>query len=66
MQRVLNLLDKALRNLTNVKMAKSNPTEIPQPGMKKDISPWEKGSGGTFSDIDWSMVRSKGSLIDKK
>ena len=66
MQRVLNLLDKALRNLTNVKMAKSNPTEISQPGMKKDLSPWEKGSGGTFSDIDWSMVRSKGSLIDKK
>lgn len=63
---MLKLLDKALRNMTSMKMQKSQPTEIPQPGGRKDISPWEKGAFNSPSDIDWSMVRSKGSLFDKK
>lgn len=52
--------------MTSMKMQKSQPTEIPQPGARKDLSPWEKGAFNSPSDIDWSMVRSKGSLFDKK
>lgn len=62
LQRVLKLLDKALRNLTSVKMSHSrkDPVDI---ATTSTMNPWEKNVVSSTSDIDWSVVKSKKSLI---
>lgn len=61
LQRVLKLLDKALRNLTSVKM--SNTSRKEEVGSTTVVNPWEKNVVSSTSDIDWSVVKSKKSLI---
>lgn len=63
LQRVLKLLDKALRNLTNVKMSNSMRKEDPLAAPSTAINPWEKNGVSSTADIDWSVVKSKKSLI---
>ena len=57
--RVLALLDKSLRNLTAVKMNQAGKRET------KAVNPWEKSPTATTSEINWSVVKSKKSLIDR-
>ena len=61
LQRVLKLLDKALRNLTSVKMSHTSRKEVEV--ASTTINPWEKNTVSSTSDIDWSVVKSKKSLI---
>ena len=59
LQRILKLLDKALRNLTAARASKN---EEKMKGTNQ-VNPWEKTSG---SEIDWSVVKSTKSLLSKK
>ena len=60
--RVLALLDKSLRNLTAVKMNQAGKRETKTVGA---VNPWEKSPTATTSEINWSVVKSKKSLIDR-
>ena len=63
LQRVLKLLDKALRNLTSVRMSNSSRKEPLDVSMTTTVNPWEKNTVSSTADIDWSVVKSKKSLI---
>lgn len=60
--RVLALLDKSLRNLTAVKMNQAGKRETKTMG---GVNPWENSPTATTSEINWSVVKSKKSLIDR-
>lgn len=63
--RVLALLDKSLRNLTAVKMSQVGKRETtPIAGVA--MNPWEKSPTTATSEVNWSVVKSKKSLIDRK
>ena len=62
--RVLALLDKSLRNLTAVKMNQAGKREKKTVGGAA-VNPWEKSPTATTSEINWSVVKSKKSLIDR-
>ena len=63
LQRVLKLLDKALRNLTSVRMSNSSRKEPLEVSTTTAVNPWEKNTVSSTADIDWSVVKSKKSLI---
>lgn len=63
--RVLALLDKSLRNLTAVKMSQVGKRET-SPVAGVAVNPWEKSPVASTNEINWSVVKSKKSLIDRK
>lgn len=63
LQRVLKLLDKALRNLTSVKMSHASRREELHSTPSTALNPWEKNNTSTSNEVDWSVVKSKKSLI---
>ena len=63
--RVLALLDKSLRNLTAVKMSQAGKRDTAATSASS-VNPWERTPVASPSEINWSVVKSKKSLIDKK
>ena len=63
LQRVLKLVDKALRNVTSVKMSHASRREELYATPSTALNPWEKNNTSTSNEVDWSVVKSKKSLI---